>query len=166
MSVVLGIDQSLTSTGWTVLEDGEVIASGIISSSPKDNVYERINYVSESLVDVFSEYVPEIIVLEGLPFMSRSNVTRDLAGLLHVCVNSLGVWDCLDTTLHIVPPTKLKKFATGSGKHLKVSGENAKEPMFQALPPEVRNRFGKVPKSKGRYDLADSYWLAKYGESL
>jgi len=58
--------------------------------------------------------------------------------------------------ISIVPPTTLKKFATGNG--------NAKkEAMFDALPSETKQVFEeKTLKSKGRFDVTDAYWLSKY----
>jgi len=155
--IVLGIDQSLTSTGWCLSLDGEVVEYGLITSDKNKPNFERAIDVADCLYSLYQELnYPEKVVIEGLPFMSRSNVTRDLAGLQFL------VYDRLFEHLHsksilVVPPTSLKKFATGSGKA-------SKEEMFEALPEIVKAKFKSTLKSKGRYDITDAYWLAKYGE--
>lgn len=159
--ITIGIDQSFASTGYVVLEDDDIIKYGIITSNKNDNMYDRAFAVATELAKLCEKYKVDKVVIEGIPFMSKSNVTRDLAGLQYVIVTSLWRYE-LGDTLHIIPPTALKKFATGTGKHPKVKGKNQKEPMFDALPDEAKAVVGRVPKSKGRYDVCDAYWLAKF----
>jgi crossover junction endodeoxyribonuclease RuvC len=153
--IVLGIDQSLTSTGWSLKEDGVLKEHGILTSDKTQTNFERAIVVADQIFNLDKKFKPDKSVIEGIPFMSRSNVTRDLAGLQFLIVDRLlrDGWETLD----IVPPTKLKKFATGSGKA-------SKDEMVEALPEGVKEKFEKIPKTKGRYDLADSYWLATFGE--
>ena len=153
---ILAVDQSLTSTGWTLLEDGNLVLFGLITSDKNKTNYERAIDVADEIYDLHDKHKPDKFVLEGLPFMSRSNVTRDLAGLQFLVVDRI-LRDMVIDCIHVVPPTKLKKFATGSGKA-------GKEDMYEALPPEVKAKFSSTLKTKGRYDLTDSYWLALHGE--
>lgn len=153
---ILATDQSLTSTGWTVLEDAQLISYGLISSDKNKTNFERAIDVADEIYKLYNEHSPDKFVLEGLPFMSRSNVTRDLAGLQFLVIDRV-LRDLKIEYIHIVPPTKLKKFATGSGKA-------GKEDMYEALPPEVKEKFSSTLKTKGRYDLTDSFWLALHGE--
>lgn len=152
---VLGIDQSFTSTGWCILEDDTVVKHGIITSDKNKTIFERSIDVAEEISSLIKKEEIDYVALEGLPFMSRSNVTRDLAGLQFIIVECLIK---LNKSYLIIPPTSLKKFATNSGKA-------SKEDMFEALPKEIKNKFGKTPKTKGRFDITDSYWLAKKGEN-
>jgi crossover junction endodeoxyribonuclease RuvC len=154
--IVLGIDQSLTSTGWCLLLDGEAVEYGIITSDKNKSNYLRAMDVANEISDLLFKEKLDIVVIEGLPFMSRSNVTRDLAGLQFLVYDRL--FDYFEEEdIVVVPPTSLKKFATGSGKA-------SKEEMFEALSQTEKAKFGKTPKSKGRYDITDAYWLARYGE--
>ena len=59
----------------------------------------------------------------------------------------------------IVPPTTLKKFATGSGKA-------DKNEMIAALPVDVREHFNAqgYKKTTGLTDVADAYWLSTYAK--
>ena len=155
---ILATDQSLTSTGWTVLEDGQIISYGLITSDKNKTNFERAVDVANEIYKLYNEHSPDKFVLEGLPFMSRSNVTRDLAGLQFLVIDRV-LRELKIECIAVVPPTKLKKFATGSGKA-------GKEDMYEALPPEVKAKFSTTLKTKGRYDLTDAYWLAKIGEGL
>ena len=154
--MVLGIDQSLTSTGWCLLLDGDIIEYGIITSDKNKSNFLRAIDVANEVTESKYMFSIEKVVIEGLPFMSRSNVTRDLAGLQFLVYDRL--FDYFEEEdIAVVPPTSLKKFATGSGKA-------SKEEMFEALSQTEKAKFGKTPKSKGRYDITDAYWLARYGE--
>ena len=157
---VLGIDQSFTSTGISVFDDGKLIHTNLVQSDKTDNNFDRSMAVAYGISDLVIKYSPDIIALEGIPFMSRSNVTRDLAGLQYVIVAVLTGYDHMykvGENLFIIPPTRVKKIATGTGKA-------TKEQMFEALPSVDRNKIGKYLKSKGRYDVSDSYWIGKAGE--
>ena len=156
--VVMGIDQSFTSTGWFVKE-GDNFKYGLIHSDKEDNIFRRAVDVANEVGFVVNRYAPEVIALEGLPFMSKSNVTRDLAGLQFTIVNRLSLlgYD-VDRNLFIIPPTQLKKHATGTGKATKIE-------MFESLPAWARNSIESTPKSKGRYDITDAFWLADYVET-
>jgi Holliday junction resolvasome RuvABC endonuclease subunit len=155
----MGLDQSFTSTGWYI-EDTEqgLFKYGIITSNKANNNYLRSMTVAEEVCNLVHKYKVTDITLEGLPFMSKSNITRDLAGLQFVIISYLlqiGFTVGLDIT--IIPPSQLKKFATGSGKA-------TKQEMFEALPAEICNSVGKTPKTQGRYDITDAYWLSQFNK--
>ena len=155
---VLGIDQSFTSTGWCVTEGDSLIAFGIIKSDKGDNNYLRAKYIAKELASLYLRHACDRVVVEGIPYMAKSNITRDLAGLLYVITYVFSP-EKIDDTIFIVPPTKVKKFATGSGKA-------SKEDMFDALPEEAKSKLATTAKSKGRFDITDSYWLSRIGEIL
>lgn len=154
--IVLGIDQSLTSTGWCVLENDQLTDYGLISSDKSKENYERAIDVSNEIQSLEIQLQPDLVVIEGIPFMSRSNVTRDLAGLQFLILDRL-LGGVTKEDIRIIPPTKLKKFATGNGKA-------SKDDMFEALPDYAKEKISKTLKTKGRYDLTDAYWLARIGD--
>lgn len=152
----LGIDQSLTCTGLVILnEDLELVDYRTIRTDKTQTLEDRCVDIANN-VCFFGGY-HEIVggAIEGLSFGSNTNATRDLAKLQIVI--TLKLREARFPDLHTVAPTTLKKFATGSGRA-------DKEQMFQALPEDVKEVFGKIPKTKGRYDLADAYFLAKYSK--
>jgi crossover junction endodeoxyribonuclease RuvC len=160
LSKVLGIDQSLSSTGWCLVEGEEVLEYGLITSDKNKNKFHRMVDVAIELILLVDKYQPDVISVEGLPFGNMpGNVGKDLAGLqAAIVIEMQRSGYLLDTNIYLPPPTAVKKLATGSGKA-------KKDDMVTALPDMVRVKFEKVPKSRGRYDLADAYWLAIFGDN-
>lgn len=154
---VLGIDQSLTSTGLCLMEEGKVIALNIYKTTPdKDDpsrIYHRIRYISGKVHAYINEYDVDRIVIEDLAYCAKGNATRDLAMLLGAIVRV-----CSHVPIHL-PPTALKKYATGKGN----SDKKAMLEAIREVAPKVHEHLLTYPASKGRYDLADAFWLAHYG---
>ncbi len=118
-----------------------------------DDVFYRARMISAELITLIDHYRVQTIIMEGLSFGSKGNATRDLAILMGTIQARLKGFPV------IVPPPTLKKFATGNGKA-------NKEEMVQAIETHDAELFEKlmnIPKTKGREDIADAYWLANYG---
>lgn len=154
----LGIDQSFTSTGIVVLDDYEnLVHHDIIATEKYDDslqIFQRMITISTQIIDIIKNHDVKFVAIEGLSFMSRGDATRNLAGLQGVLVSSIIQKYPSDSVTIVAPPT-LKKYATGSGKA-------KKEDVFNSLPTDIKELFGKIPVAKGRYDLSDAYWLASY----
>lgn len=121
------------------------------------NLYLKTNALT------MSENAPLHVCMEGLGFGSTGDAARSLAGLqfllidgFKTAINDEFTVKFVDSFVDIATPTTVKKFATGSGKA-------TKDEMFDALPKTVKDKFLKIPKTKGRYDLTDAYWLSQYG---
>lgn len=113
------------------------------------------------LLDTLPSDVLLHVNIEGLGFGSVGDNTRSLAGLQFLMIDSLLTindnYACYVTpSIEVIPPTTLKKFATGNGKA-------DKNGMFDSLPEETKERYTKVLKTKGRSDLTDAYWLSMWG---
>lgn len=140
------------------MSDGKLYKYGQFTSNKKLSNYIRAIDISNKLGELVYNKRPDVITIEGLPFMSRSNVTRDLAGLQYLIVDRMvDLGYKLDENLFIIPPTQLKKFATGSGKA-------GKDDMVDAIPSPLKATIKRIPVKDGRRDIADAYWLAKHGE--
>lgn len=159
-NLIFAIDQSISCTGWVILLGKELVDFGCIKTSKTDGeLYDRVDIIT-TLLDDIAGFPPaygfgniSIHCREGLGFgSSNSNASRDLAYLVGAIENKFG------TPFKEVPPTSLKKFATGVGK-----GKD-KQPMIDALPVEVRQRFldAGYKKTTGLADLADAYWIGRY----
>lgn len=155
MSVYIGIDQSFTSTGVVVVDHyRKLIGFKIITSDPKDDNILRAWCITNSLRNFILDHPSPKIAIEGLAFSANGRTTRDLAGLQYAVAHMVryGVY----RELTIVPPTTLKKSATGSGRA-------TKKDMVDALPQDVLAKFSqKYSMNKGLTDLADAYHLAVY----
>lgn len=166
-TVTMGIDQSLTCTGVCIIstaEDGvrTSIVSDAIHTEPtmKDPVADvlvRSMRIAEALKETTELYNPDYIAMENLSYGSVGNATRNLAILFGVICTTLGI-----DQPSVVPPTTLKKFATGNGKA-------TKKDMLAAIEKEDKALFdyldAKTIKS-GKYDIADAYWIARWKETI
>lgn len=150
--IVFGIDQSYTSTGLVITRNKQVILSKIIKSDKTLNNFQRIINIKNKLFEYIKEYEPTIINIEGLSFASTGNATRNLAGLQFVIVTSI-MEDFPKIKINIVAPQTLKKISVQNG-HAK------KEELFDKLPNDIKEEYIKYPKTNGRFDLTDAYWLS------
>ena len=150
MPNIIGLDLSLTSTGYVTLDEfGEVVNNGAIKSKQKgierlielrDGVTELVPFAHQELVD--------LIVIEGYAFGAQNQAAYigELGGVVKVALHELG------REMLIVPPAKVKQFATGKG--------NARKDMMRL---EVFKRWGFEAKTD---DEIDAYALARIGYAL
>lgn len=154
---VLGIDQSYTSTGVTVIDSDDDVDLlyyySIIRSNIEQDKFDRAKQISSVLQDLCRANKPNYVGIEGLAFGMRGDATRDLAGLQFLIVNKIRE---LEIKVFIIAPNSVKKI--GAGK-----GNAKKEEMYAALPLEVKTKFlaTGAKKTTGLYDLTDSYFIAK-----
>ncbi len=151
---LLAIDQSISCTAWIIFEGPwhDMTSFGCIKTE-KDTepfgLYRRSDYISNKLK--FLAKQTDKMVREGLGFGgSNSNASRDLAYLVGAIESKCGVF-------HEVAPTRVKKFATGSGK-------SDKSEMISSLPEHIIKRFKEAgyKKTTGLADLADAYWIGQW----
>ncbi len=159
MSLIIGIDPSLTSTGIVVLRGNKVELAVTTKNKPAlgtiDRVrliYERIVCVAESLTDGEKWQAPDLIVIEGFSYGSKGRSVFDIAYLgwrIREELERLRTEDGIPWLE--VPPSQLKKFATGQG--------NAnKEIILQ----QVYKRWGVEFSDNNQ---ADAYVLAQIGRA-
>lgn len=156
----LGIDQSYSCTGLLLLDNNKITHWDLIRTSKDYEIYERAWIISQSVHEVVKQYKPDVIGIEGLAFSGAGNATRDLAGLQFMLVIYLK-YIYKHPNVQVIPPTTIKKFATGKGNC-------NKDAMVEALPRHIADCFVKLKllKSKGLYDVCDAYWIAKYVSSI
>ena len=159
MSLIIGIDPSLTSTGIVVLRGNKVELAVTTKNKPAlgtiDRVrliYERIVCVAESLTDGEKWQAPDLIVIEGFSYGSKGRSVFDIAYLGWRIREELERLRTEDNIPWLeVPPSQLKKFATGQG--------NAnKEIILQ----QVYKRWGVEFSDNNQ---ADAYVLAQIGRA-
>jgi len=109
----IGIDLSLTDTGIVVLDDNaKIVDQYSISTLSKDQIEKRHVIIKTSIKNIIEKFQPNRINIEGLSFGSRGQSMLDLAGLHFVIRNFLYENNIF---FEVIPPTTLKKFATGKG---------------------------------------------------
>lgn len=154
---VLSVDQSYRAAGIVLLEDGEISFCEKYVTDKDEDIFFRARQLATRIQLIALKHQPDKIAIEGLSFGSTGNVTRDLAGLLFTIVILLRE-DSYEPI--IVPPTTVKKFATGKGN-------SKKDMLIKVLPPHVRELFDSMnlKKTTGLGDLTDAYWIGKYVEN-
>ena len=161
MGNLISIDQSLTCTGATVFDEtGHLTYFECIKTTNDESVVSRISYISERVVQLYQTNQCTDIVFEQLSYGSMGDATRNLAGLLFTIETKLFERLNIDNIVKL-PPTSVKKFATGYGgsKKKKVT----KSDMWDALPDMIAEDFINMgyKKTKGGYDLTDAYFIGK-----
>ena len=114
MAVAMGLDLSLTGTGYAVFyvpnATDEPGISGVIETKKARGV-ERLLHIEDRLERIIESFPPELVCLEGYAYM-RSNQAHqagELGGIIRRRLHKLEIpW------LAVAPMT-LKKFATGKG---------------------------------------------------
>lgn len=158
MTTYIGIDQSYKNCAYVILDDsGSMSKFGIVRAASSGDVYDTAASIAAKITDIVSGYDEVQVFIEGLAFGMSGNATRDLAGLLFVIITTLRKQTA---NINLLPPTTVKKFATGSGKAVKAD-------MMLKLPEGVMQQFkdANYKKTTGLSDLADAYWIASCGRS-
>lgn len=150
----IGIDPSLTSTGFVYLGEGGNIHSGRVTPK-KMHGAPRLHYIRDSILDVvqsalYYNHTVQLVGYEDYAMGGRTSKGRlfdigELGGVLKLAIWEIGV-DVL-----LVPPSNLKLFATGRGT---TRGKNKveKEDIIEA----VASKWGyNIPKD----DEADAFIL-------
>jgi Holliday junction resolvasome RuvABC endonuclease subunit len=153
--IILGIDQSYTSSGLVVVDGDKLLYSGVFKT-PKDmDIFERAWRIGEHVLEKIEEFGVEAVAIEGLAFGMTGNATRDLAGLQFVIVSKIQF--VAGKLVAVISPKSLKVFATANGKA-------TKKEMIAAVPEDVNSIFkGQGYKlTTGLADLSDAYFLAQY----
>lgn len=70
--VIMGIDASTTSTGWSVFRDKQLIDYGCIKPTGKD-WRERLICQEEYISAIVDKYSPDFVAMEDVPLSSNSN---------------------------------------------------------------------------------------------
>lgn len=147
---VLGIDPSLTGTGTSYRDAGEVVTDTIDPGKLRGT--SRLVYIRNKIRKVIEAAEPKLVAYEGYSMNSKFGRLADLGelgGVLKVELHDMGI------PYLVVPPSNLKMFATGSGG---LKGDAGKKIMAQAMADHLGR---KLPT----YDEADAYALMLLGEA-
>lgn len=131
--------------------------------SYEDKEIPRYIELANWVVSIVQQHVVSYIVLEDYAFGANGRLTQlsENAGTLKVKLYE----QCPTVPLYIVAPTRMKKFAAGKGTAIKdmVWESFIKEyPTAAPWPSMCHPRAEKIHSPLS--DIADSYFLAKYGE--
>jgi crossover junction endodeoxyribonuclease RuvC len=106
-SSYVGIDPSLSKTGVAILTNGNLTTFTL--RSPEKGVHRLQNF-RDQLVNMLPKSTHTVCIESGAyNAINRADDLGQLRGVLAVCALDV----C--SRIHLVPPTTLKKFATGTG---------------------------------------------------
>lgn len=132
---ILGLDPSLSSTGWGIIDvEGsrlKYIADGFIKTDPKKPLTERLDILYRTLCEVIETYRPNEASIEII-FLNENPVsTIKLSMARGVVVLSAGTYRIPLTEYE---PNKVKKATVGVGK----AAKDQVETMVKILLPGVK----------------------------
>ena len=129
---ILGLDPSLSSTGWGVIEVNanrlQYVADGFIPTSPKMPIEERLDIIFNTLSEVIETYQPVEAAIEKTFLNSNPETSLTLSMARGVVILAAGHYHL---PLFEFDPTKVKKALVGVGH----AGKNQVETMVKILLP-------------------------------
>ncbi len=129
---ILGLDPSLSSTGWGVIEVNanrlHYVADGFIPTSPKMPIEERLDIIFNTLSEVIETYQPEEAAIEKTFLNSNPETSLKLSMARGVVILAAGHYHL---PLFEFDPTKVKKALVGVGH----ADKNQVETMVKILLP-------------------------------
>lgn len=168
---MLGIDQAIRSTGLTLLTlDGEVVSQCVLNIPMKLPIIDGIDVVmdmAKAIKDFVQGYHIALTCIELPTFSSDSMRSKQLNMLFGSILTEI------KTPYIVGNATSVKKFATGLGRHTKEDKKVVMQKAWEQSHPSsyntalayLQSKFTKTVVTRAIGDLADSYWLAKYGLS-
>jgi crossover junction endodeoxyribonuclease RuvC len=141
-AVVLGLDMSLTATGYAI-HDGTGWGYGTINSKLKGE--PRLIEIRELVRSRIDDFRPDLVLVEGYAFgrPNQAHQIGELGGVIRVMLHEH------DVRWVEVPPKSVKKYASGKG--------NANKELMLV---EAVKRLGYQGSSN---DVADAMWLTALG---
>lgn len=113
MKKIIGLDLSLTSTGWYIID--ESIQFGEIKTNPKKfpNLIERVQYIADTLIQKIEEHGGVDLVVMQDYFVGKNCQTVIQLSVLGTIVRYKMLKN--GYSYLTVAPTQIKKYSTGSG---------------------------------------------------
>jgi crossover junction endodeoxyribonuclease RuvC len=142
--LILGIDPSLASTGWALLnknnQNYKYISSGVCKTSPKDDTIIRLDFIRCSIKTLLNDVKPNVVVIEEnyVSINPGGSIKLALArGIILGEVFSYFKDNDLDLQSHVkqVSPAFVKKTVTGSGN----ADKEQIDKMVKLILPELKD---------------------------
>lgn len=117
MTRILGLDPSLSSTGWGIIEVESnrlhYVADGFIPTDPKQPIAERLAQIHKVLCEVIELYKPDEAAIEQVFLNSNAASTIKLGMARGVVIMAPALFNIPVTEYE---PNKVKKAVVGVGK--------------------------------------------------
>lgn len=163
LNIVLGIDPSMTNTGYVVLggppREPEVLVAGAISSAPYLRP-PRLQNMRASLRDTVIEWKPKVIAMEAEVWMSNPSASTDQSAVQAIYQDML--YTEMAGTLNLdwkVAPPRFRFLSVNASQVKKYVGAPKKEHILK----EVWRRY---EFDTNVNDIADAYVVARIAWDL
>lgn len=147
---VCGVDPGLEATGYGLIDVAgnrlTLVKTGLVCSSPRQNLPDRLNVIYEGICQLLEQYRPEIMVLEQLYSHYKHPTTSILMG--HARGAILLAAAHRQISVEHYAATHVKKAVTGRGH----ASKDQIQRMVQALLGD--------PALQGEYDTTDALAVA------
>jgi crossover junction endodeoxyribonuclease RuvC len=92
--MILGIDPGLENTGYGVIDEGKLVACGVIVTNPKDKSVERLEKIYNELQEIIKKYKVTEMAIETLFFaknVKSATKVSEAIGVIKVCGRKNGL---------------------------------------------------------------------------
>ena len=101
--IVMGIDASTASTGWSVFEDSKLIAYGVIKTKGED-WRDRLIHQGPKLIEIIKKYKPEKFIMEDVPLKSANSKVLVILGAVQGFI--YGIISAFETPVQFILPSE------------------------------------------------------------
>lgn len=138
--MLMSIDSSSRKSGWAIFNCDEYATSGLINLDTaeykkkfKNNSFERAKYMASKILEIASEYKPDIIVIE------KPAATQNVATIRMLCeiVGSVLGYSLLSHCFYY------EMFPAEWRKQLKMQGKHKKDEYKRMSKEYVKNKYDK-----------------------
>jgi len=152
---ILGLDLSIASTGWSILDNNKLKDVGTIKTAKlkTTDVQIRLKFIDKALKEIITKYSPELVVIEEV-YQGKNSKTTGVLNRLNGAVQ-VNLPD--DVRLVLIAATSARKVVLGQGK------KHDKEEVFNWA--VKRHKLKNFTFEKNN-DETDSILLATYGSLL
>ncbi len=159
---ILGLDPSLSSTGWGVIEIENnrlrYVADGYIKTDPKMELPARLAVIHKTLADVIDAYKPDEAAIEQV-FLNDNPMSTIKLGMARGVV-------ILAPALYNIPvceyePTKVKKALVGVGRAEKSQVETMVKVLLPGCKPENNDSSDALAIAITHYNYRQSRALGR-----
>ncbi len=111
--IVLGIDPGIERMGYAILDDTQIISSGLISTEKNMSNHERFYNIFSDLISLINNFKPELIVTETLFFSKNIKTASTISEVRGIIKLIAAIFKLQYLELS---PLQIKMALTGYGK--------------------------------------------------
>ncbi len=159
---ILGLDPSLSSTGWGIIdaEHNRVsyVADGFIPTDPKTPINERLAKINEVLREIVETYKPDEAAIEEVFLNSNPASTIKLGMARGVVIMTPAQYGI---NVYEYEPTKVKKAVVGIGRAEKKQVENMVKILLPGCKPKNNDSADALAIALCHFQYNNSYGIKK-----